>query len=175
MYSGKNRAIRRLIGVGIFGGLTLLTSIVGSIVNVRGMQSWYDALEKPSFQPPGVAFGIAWTILYDDRHCGRSSFSGTFEPGSHAGADVVVCPVGSQFRMDAALFRFAATVARAGRHGGIDLRHGSFHQGRSSSRFRCIMDVLPYLLWLGFAATLNAEIIRLNPEWARSAMTVLNG
>ena len=25
---------------------------------------WYDGLAKPAFQPPGWAFGIAWTILY---------------------------------------------------------------------------------------------------------------
>lgn len=25
---------------------------------------WYDSLQKPSFQPPGYAFGIAWSLLY---------------------------------------------------------------------------------------------------------------
>lgn len=25
---------------------------------------WYNSLQKPSFQPPGAAFGIAWGLLY---------------------------------------------------------------------------------------------------------------
>jgi tryptophan-rich sensory protein len=25
---------------------------------------WYNSLQKPSYQPPGAAFGIAWGLLY---------------------------------------------------------------------------------------------------------------
>lgn len=29
-----------------------------------GMEGWYQALEKPNFNPPNIAFPVVWTILY---------------------------------------------------------------------------------------------------------------
>lgn len=37
---------------------------VGRVSNSGFGNPWYDALVKPAIQPPGAAFGIAWTILY---------------------------------------------------------------------------------------------------------------
>lgn len=34
--------------------------LLGSSVDT----DWYNSLVKPSFQPPGAAFGIAWSLLY---------------------------------------------------------------------------------------------------------------
>ncbi len=33
-------------------------------VTQGGMQGWYQALEKPSFNPPNYIFPIVWSILY---------------------------------------------------------------------------------------------------------------
>lgn len=52
--------------------LTLSLWIVGYLavsfgigqVTQGGMQGWYQALEKPAFNPPNLAFPIVWTILY---------------------------------------------------------------------------------------------------------------
>lgn len=37
---------------------------VGRMWTDTGPGSWYDQLDRPSWTPPGPAFGIAWTILY---------------------------------------------------------------------------------------------------------------
>ena len=34
--------------------------LLGSSIDTQ----WYTSLQKPSFQPPGAAFGLAWSILY---------------------------------------------------------------------------------------------------------------
>ena len=39
-------------------------SLSGWVSNSGFGNGWFDALQKPSFMPPGWAFGVAWTILY---------------------------------------------------------------------------------------------------------------
>lgn len=50
-------------------GLTSLavvaTAAVGTAVTTPGSR-WYRGLDKPSWQPPGQAFGLVWTPLYAD-------------------------------------------------------------------------------------------------------------
>ena len=44
--------------------LVAVVAAVGSSVTDTSPGSWYDGLIRPSFTPPGWAFGVAWTILY---------------------------------------------------------------------------------------------------------------
>ena len=42
----------------------LLGTLSGRLAGSGYGNAWFDALEKPSFMPPGWAFGVAWTLLY---------------------------------------------------------------------------------------------------------------
>ncbi len=42
------------------------TAVVGGLASRPAQSSWYQKLEKPSFQPPRQAFPIVWPILYAD-------------------------------------------------------------------------------------------------------------
>ena len=42
----------------------LLTGFVGSFSTMDSVSTWYADLSKPSFNPPGWAFGVVWPILY---------------------------------------------------------------------------------------------------------------
>ncbi|MCY7398686.1 MAG: tryptophan-rich sensory protein [Sphingomonas bacterium] len=44
--------------------IVIIGSIVGVVSNSGFGNNWYAPLEKPSFQPPGWAFGAVWTTLY---------------------------------------------------------------------------------------------------------------
>lgn len=41
-----------------------LAGIMGSIFTVSAIPNWYAALEKPALNPPSWVFGFVWTILY---------------------------------------------------------------------------------------------------------------
>lgn len=44
--------------------ILLLGFFMGAVSNSGFGNAWYDPLTKPSFQPPGWAFGATWTLLY---------------------------------------------------------------------------------------------------------------
>lgn len=45
-------------------GLCLLIGFLGSLATQTGMADWYPTLEKPFFNPPNWIFGPVWTVLY---------------------------------------------------------------------------------------------------------------
>jgi translocator protein len=55
---------RALLGLGVFLLLTLGTGALGSIATETGPGSWYSTLEQPAFSPPDWVFGPVWTTLY---------------------------------------------------------------------------------------------------------------
>ena len=44
--------------------IVLLGALSGWLSNSGYGNRWFDALAKPSFMPPGWAFGVVWPILY---------------------------------------------------------------------------------------------------------------
>jgi benzodiazapine receptor len=46
-------------------GVSLAAGAIGSLAVVDpGFNSWYTALQKPGFMPPSWVFGPVWTVLY---------------------------------------------------------------------------------------------------------------
>lgn len=44
--------------------IPLLVGLLGSLVTTSSIETWYTALNKPSFNPPNWIFAPAWTILF---------------------------------------------------------------------------------------------------------------
>lgn len=42
----------------------LLVQLIGGYFTQLSVTTWYQTLDKSALTPPGIAFGIAWTILY---------------------------------------------------------------------------------------------------------------
>jgi tryptophan-rich sensory protein len=129
---------------------------------------WFDELVKPDAQPPSWAFGVVWPILY-------------FLTG--LAAAIVLNARGARLR-GAAIALFVLQLA-------LNLYWSPlfFGQHQVSAAFYLILAILatavvttvmfgrirpiaawlmvPYLAWLSFAAILNFQIDRLNPDAER--------
>ena len=125
---------------------------------------WFDALQKPSFMPPGYLFGIVWPILYallgialamilaappsPRRKVALTLFfvqlalNFAWSPIFFAGHDIALAKI--------VIFVMAALAAAAA---------GQFLRIERTAGWLMV----PYLCWLVFAATLNAAIEVLNP------------
>src|SRR6476661_4983981 len=125
---------------------------------------WFDALQKPSFMPPGWAFGVVWPILYallgiavamvvaeppsDRRRLALALFFSQlvlnflWSPIFFAARDITLAKW--------VIFVMAILAAAAA---------GQFLRIRKAAG----LLMVPYLAWLVFAATLNMTIEALNP------------
>lgn len=152
----------------IAAGGALFLGIGGGLLTPIG--PWYRNLRKPGFQPPDWLFGPAWTIIL-----GLAAWSAVTaweaaagDPGARA--DIVILfavnalchflwsPLFFKLRRpDWALvevvFLWASLVA---------LIVGLW----PISRFASVL-ILPYFLWVSFAAVLNRAIVRLNGPFGR--------
>lgn len=151
-------AVVCVVAIELLGGLS------GWLSNSGYGNGWFDALQKPSFMPPGWAFGVVWPILYallgisvamilaeppsPRRQAALTLFfiqlalNFAWSPIFFAGHDIVLANV--------VIFVMAVVTAVAAR---------LFLKMRKAAG----LLMVPYLAWLVFAATLNSTIESLNP------------
>ena len=136
--------------------LVILTSVIGSLANVYiNSDDWYVNLVKSPLNPPSFVFGIVWPILY-----AIMAFV------SFKMADKISNLFIAQLIANAAwswmFFYFHAPVIAL-----VDIivliylnqKILKILKGESTVLFYLY---LPYLIWLSFAAFLNASIVFLN-------------
>ncbi len=56
--------MKKAFGILVFIVICELAGIVGSIFTTPSIPGWYAGLVKPPFNPPGWVFAPVWTILY---------------------------------------------------------------------------------------------------------------
>lgn len=145
--------------------IVLLGFLSGKFANSGYGNRWFDALVKPAFMPPGWAFGVAWTILYILMGLALAMI---VDARGAKGRGAAILLFLAQLVLNliwSPLFFRAHQVDNA-----LVLIIVLFVAVAATSwlfwRIRRVAGLLllPYLCWLAFAATLNYEIGRLNPE-----------
>ena len=152
------------------GRAVLLAASAAVLVGILGflatdLSGWYLALEKPAWQPPDWLFGPVWTLIYAlAAVAGVSAWQGA--PQSAGRNRILALFAINAFlnllwsllffrlhRPDWALIEVAFLWLSI-----IALIFGLRPFSKVSTWL-----LAPYLLWVTFAAVLNATIVRLNP------------
>ena len=151
--------------------IVLAGSASGWLSNSGFGNGWFDALRKPSFMPPGWAFGVVWPILYvllgialarilalpdsPRRQTGLILFfiqlalNFAWSPIFFAAHDISLALI-------TIVLMAALAAGAAGQFRRLDPTAG--------------MLMVPYLAWLVFAAMLNSAIADLNPTAGSSLL-----
>lgn len=148
-----------------FIGWAVGLCLIDGLMTPRG--DWYEKLIKPSWQPPGWAFGPGWTIIL-----GLAAWAGTrawaVADASQRADIVILYAVNGLFHL-----LWSPLFFRMQRPGWalievpflwasvLALMVGLWPIDQTAA-----LLILPYLLWVSFAATLNWGVVRLNPQSA---------
>jgi translocator protein len=157
------------IRIVVAGILVILVLAVGGWTTTVG--DWYQDLRKPSWNPPAWVFGPAWTVIL-----GLAAWSGvsawaSAEDGS--GRALIL----SLFAVNIVLHMLWSPLFFALRRPDwalaevpflwLSIAALMFAVGRYSSL--AVWLLLPYLLWVTFAAFLNLKIVRMNRPFGERA------
>ena len=144
--------------------LCLSAGTAGSFFTATSVDTWYRAINKPVFTPPGYIFGPVWTLLYilmgisfyllwrkgfDKRHSKRALWVFMVQ--------LLLNPVWS-FAFFGARSPLAGLIVIALLWAAIILTMAGFFR---VSRIASIL-LIPYFLWVSFASILNGAIFLLN-------------
>ena len=136
--------------------LVILTSVIGSLANIYiSSDTWYEELIKSPLNPPSYVFGIVWPILYaimafvSFKMAEKISTLFILQLLANAAWSWIFFYFHAPF---IALVDISVLIY-------LNLKIISVIKVESSILFYIY---LPYLIWLSFAAFLNASIVLLN-------------
>ena len=136
--------------------LVILTSVIGSLANIYiNSDDWYSSLIKSSLNPPSFVFGIVWPILYV--LMGIIAYK-----LAHKIAPIFIIQLVLNAAWSWIFFYFHApfiALLDIGLLIYLNQRILMIIKKESSALY---LLYLPYVLWLSFAAFLNASIVFLN-------------
>lgn len=138
--------------------ITAVFALLSSVFTDTSSE-WYKSLEKPSIQPPPIAFAIAWSIIYV---LFAASFSVTLIKNKWSGAFLYIINLilttlwcvlffirqspGSALVLIIIIFVLAVYLA-------------IFAYNKSALAG---ILILPYALWIGYALAINYGVVLLN-------------
>ena len=143
--------------------MTTAAAVVGSL-GTKPDTAWYAALDKPSWQPPPVAFPLVWTPLYASIAwtTGRAAAASPTSEDRRRMLAVTAADLSANAAWNWAFF---AARSPAGGLGVLALLNAANAVlVREAVRRDPVAGValVPYAAWCGFATALNIAIWRRN-------------
>lgn len=148
--------------------VVFLGSMAGQLSNSGFDNAWFRALERPTWFPPGWAFGLVWTILYAMLGFALAIILNA-RGARGRGAAIALFAV-------QLIVNYAWTPLFFGAHqvtAGLGLIVANLLLAIATTfalarvRKTAAWLMVPYMAWLSFATLLNYEMHRLNPDAER--------
>lgn len=148
-----------LLGLAGFLLVTFAVAAAAGAVTADSVATWYPTLNKPAFTPPDWVFAPAWTVLY-----AAMAVAGwrVWRKAGFAGGRVALALFAVQLLLNGtwSFLFFGAHWTGAALAEIVVLLLVIAATARAFWRIDRIAGLLfvPYLLWVGYATTLNAGI-----------------
>src|ERR1700712_1392611 len=142
-------------------------STTGSIASPGRTPGWYARIRKPRYQPPSVAFPLAWTALYTDIAVTSAVTIDRFRAtGREDKARSYIAALGVNLLLNAGwswlFFRYHKLGASALGAAALTASSADLSRRAAEADPRAGAALAPYPLWCGFATVLSTAIWRLN-------------
>jgi tryptophan-rich sensory protein len=139
----------------------------GSIASPGRTPGWYALIRKPRYQPPSVAFPVAWTTLYTDIAVTSAVAIDRFRAtGREEKARSYIVALGINLLLNASwswlFFRYHKLGASALGAAALTASSADLARRATEADPRAGAALAPYPLWCGFATVLSTDIWRLN-------------
>jgi len=154
---------REAVGLGVAVAACLAVGGIGTVFTAQAIPTWYATLQKPSWNPPAWVFGPVWTALY--LLMGVAAWlvwRAVGWPAARRGLGLFAVQLALNavwspifFGLRSPGWAFADIVALWAT---IVATMAAFWRLRPAAGALLV----PYLLWVTFAAALNGTIWRLN-------------
>ena len=154
----------KFLVIAVAAGVTIFVAIAGAVLTDIG--DWYFSLERPPWQPPDWAFGPVWTIVFTATAT-AAVLSWLNAPEERSllafafGANAILNIAWSWlfFRLRRPDWAFIEVIVFW-----LSIAALIFICARIDTRAGWLL--VPYLVWVSFAAYLNLTIVRLNRPFA---------
>lgn len=151
--------------------ITELAGAIGSLVTIPSVNGWYRTLRKPSFNPPDSVFGPVWTFLYLLMGIAlyivwEKARNEDEQPALKVQSKRAITAFTIQLGLNT-LWPFLFFGLNSPLYGFIDIILLWFAIMSTIILFAPIsitaaILLIPYILWVSFAAVLNYQIWQLN-------------
>lgn len=146
---------------------TAAAAVVGSVASRDGVETWYPTLRKPPYNPPNVAFPIAWTSLYTDIAVTSAATIDRFRSdGQDAKANAFIAALGVNLVLNAGWswvffkgHKLGPSVVAAG---ALAASCADLTRRAADADPKLGAALAPYPLWCSFATLLSFGIWRRN-------------
>ena len=148
----------------------LAAAVAGTGALMTDLGPWYYSLHRPSYQPPDWLFGPAWTLIF-----ALTAYAGFLAWESHpplrAWARIAALFAANgllNITWSALYFRLHRPDWALAESAALWLSVAALIAALYPYTRRGSLLLVPYLLWVSFAAVLNLAVVRLNTPFQGS-------